>query len=434
MSELRFLETGPTQRLKAFTGILTAVHDDMTMKEAHRALVGAMRKAFTTTCYAEISTIGLTPDQYRVTRVWNPDGSEGVTERSPWLAEGVPIREGGVIAKILEQGEPVIVSELNIPDDDPVYSELGQYRSLQATPGGMGLAGNWVLVLSRETDEFDMTSLENLVVRVALIGSALRNMQTLSELRDANSFINAEMDRIASIQRALLPSATPKVPGLDVAASWQTFDRAGGDLYDFAEIPDGRWGVLIADASGHGPSAAVVAAMLNAIVHAYPARLDETRPAPPLGEMLAFANSQLAAKRIEQSFVTAFVAYWDPAAMSFTYARAGHNPPLLRKAAGGIVELKAVGGLPLAVLPDTVYGQASIELVSGDILLMYTDGIIDAVDENADPFGEERLKSALADCSGSARDILTSLWDAVDLHARHTRSGDDQTMVVLRVL
>ena len=290
-----------------------------------------------------------------------------------------------------------------------------------------------MVVFDRAPDGFDLESLENMTLRVSLSGVALKNLQIVNELRRANAFIDAEVDRIAAIQQALLPAGPPRVAGLDVAASSLTFDRAGGDLYDYASVPPDRLAVIIADASGHGPSAAVVAAMLNAILHTFPATRRSSDDQPAIGEILTFANAQLTAKRIEHSFVTAFVAMWSPTDRTLAYARAGHNPPLLRTTSGQLRELDAVGGIPLAILPETTYAQHVMRLERGDVVVLFTDGIIDAINNRREPFGDQRLRDAVGKVTGTAEQMLSGLQAALRNHTGDTRPSDDQTLVVLRV-
>lgn len=433
MPPLQFLATDRNQRLALYSQVMAAVRSGMSPRQTYAAFLETMRKIYPDYCYVEISSLGLSAGEFRVTRVRREDRIEAVPDCSPWQLEGVPVRNGGVMAQLLARNEPSVVHNLIIPPDDPVFAELRDYHSLQAGPGGFGEPCNWVLVLARAPDEFDLESLENMALRVSLSGIALKNQQIIGELRRANAFIDAEVDRIAAIQQALLPAAPPRVAGMDVAASSQTFDRAGGDLYDFVVVPPDRLAVIIADASGHGPSAAVVAAMLNAIIHAFPATRASRDGEPAVGDALGFANAQLTAKRIENSFVTAFVAMWDPRDLTFTYARAGQNPPLLRTAAGELRELNAVGGIPLAILPDVTYPQHVLQLKRGDVVVLFTDGIIDALNSQHEPFGEERLRQAVRNATGTAAQMLAGLLDTLKNYVQNTRPSDDQTLVVLRV-
>jgi sigma-B regulation protein RsbU (phosphoserine phosphatase) len=404
--------------------------------EAHRALLTTLRRAFSTHnyAYAEASTIGLPTGEFRITRVWHGNGAEGVAPNSPWRISNVPIRCGGFLPQIFARKTPSIVRDLSIAPDDPVYPELGRYHSLMTAPSGGGVPDNWTFLLDEGADTFDTEYLENFVLRVGLIGAMLNNLQILHDLRRATSYIDSEIDRIAGIQRALLPADVPEAPGLDVAALSETFDRAGGDLYNYTEISNGRWAFLIADASGHGPSAAVVAAMLIAILHAYcpesAAQQTEARP----DKVLNFANAQLADTHIESSFVTAFLAIWNPVDRTFTYTRAGHNPPMLRKASGEIIELQGVGNLPLGMFPETRYENRVVKLEPGDIVLMYTDGLIDAANQSGENFGEDRLRAVLKTSAPSAADLVTRVRQAIQDYVARTCPRDDQTMMVLRVL
>jgi sigma-B regulation protein RsbU (phosphoserine phosphatase) len=433
MPPLKFLTVEDNPRLHVISQIVHLVRDDMPPREALLALQGTLRRVYAQqTCYVEANTTGLPAGSYRLTRVWREDGSEAVPEKSPWNWRGVPVRSGGVIAQILAKKSPCVAQDIQFEPSDPFYAELGRYHSVSAAPGGSGDPDNWVMIFGKDPREFDIEFLENMLLRVGLIGTAMRNLQTLGDLRRANAYIDAEMDRIAAIQRDLLPESAPQIPGLEFAAVSQTFDRAGGDIYDAVEIMTGDWAILIADASGHGPSAAVVAAMLHAILHAYPSTLRPDQKIPSPARAMTYANRQLAAKRIEHSFVTAILAVWHPTTKILTYSRAGHNPAMLRHG-GTVTELKQVGNLPLAIFPDTEYEQMDVQLQSQDVVVLYTDGITDAASESGEPFGEDRLREALLKAEGSAGQILSSLMDALAQHSCKTRSRDDQTLLVLRV-
>jgi phosphoserine phosphatase RsbU/P len=159
---------------------------------------------------------------------------------------------------------------------------------------------------------------------------------------------------------------------------------------------------------------------------------------PPLlpTEVLSIANDQLAAKRIEQSFVTAFLAIWDPATAAFVYARAGHNPPLLRRAAdAAITELSGASGLPLGLFPQQTYDQCRLRLSPGDIVLLFSDGIVEAENPTGQPFDLDQLRNAFAGAAhGTAREVLIAIRSALQSHQNGTRPKDDQTLFVLRAI
>lgn len=429
---LEYLDTSGNRRLAMFTKMLAlTAQSSEDPREVYRSLVTLMRRAFELRCYAEVSTEGLKPGFYRLTRLWREDGTEGVPDRTPWLTEGVPVRHGGLIAEVIARSEPAAVRHLEWSKDDPAYKELGMYRSLAVAPGGMGEWHNWVIVFDESSDAFTAEDVEVLVLRVNLVGLSLKNLSILAELRGTQSQVDKEVDRIAAIQRSLLPAPRPDVPGLDVAAKFETFDRAGGDLYDYTALPDGSWGFLIADASGHGPSAAVVSAMLNAILHTFGAEHVADGPSS-LVDVLNCGNSQMVARCIEQSFVTAFLCTWNPKKRTLSYARAGHPPALLRRA-GRTIPLDKVGDLPLGIFADTVYEQAVEPMKPGDVIVLFTDGLVEAVNTAGEMFGDERLAEAMIRGGDSAQSVLDAIWGAVVEHQQGGTPRDDQTLLVLRV-
>src|SRR6266702_293059 len=449
ITALDFTDTTTNLRLKLFSQMLDAISTATDVRDLHGALIGIMRRAFGIHCYVEVTTQGLESTQYRVTRVWRDDETEGVPNRSPWRAEGVLIRKGGIISQVIARSQPSLLPAFSFPANDPVFAELADYHALAATPGALGDRENWVFIFDKCAGSFDAVVLQDLVLRVMLIGSALRNLRTATELAEtyrklvaATAYIEAEVDRISAIQKCLLPAPDPTVPGLDVAAWSETFDRAGGDLYDYVALPGGQWACMISDASGHGPSAAVVAAILHALLHSLFQRVSrdaETTisfPALLPTEVLSIANDQLAAKKIEQSFVTAFLAIWDPATTAFVYARAGHNPPLFRKAADGIImELSGASGFPLGLFPQQSYDQCQLRLSPGDLVLLFTDGIVEAENPAGQPFDLDQLRNAFAGAAhGTAREVLTAIRSALQSHQKDTRPKDDQTLFVLRAI
>jgi sigma-B regulation protein RsbU (phosphoserine phosphatase) len=445
---LQFADTSANVRLELFGHMLKAIATATEVRELHSSLIAIMRRAYGVDCYVEVSTHGLEPTQYRITRVLRDDDTEGVPNRSPWQSEGVPIRTGGVVSQVVSRSQPSLLPAFSFPGNDPAFAELGGYHTLAATPGALGDRHNWVFIFDKSAGSLDAVVLQDLVLRVMLIGSALRNLRTATELSEtyrklvaATAYIEAEVDRIATIQRCLLPPPNPVVPGLDVAAWSETFDRAGGDQYDYVILPNGQWACMISDASGHGPSAAVVAAILNTLLHSLfrrPANDTYVNCVPALlpNDVLALANDELADKQIEHSFVTAFLAIWDPATATLIYARAGHNPPLFMKAADGtIAELDAASGLPLGLFPKQSFDQATIRLSPGDVLLMFSDGIIEAENPAGEPFDMQQLQATLmASRHSTAREMLIAIRSAVQTHQQGSRPQDDQTLLVLKAI
>jgi sigma-B regulation protein RsbU (phosphoserine phosphatase) len=273
-----------------------------------------------------------------------------------------------------------------------------------------------------------------------LIGSLLENQMLAGALARANEQIDRDARRVGELQRALLPASLPRIAGLEIAASYEPLGRAGGDLYDFLPLDErqddradssttpSRWCVFIGDVEGHGLAAALVMALVQAALHLRPAGI-----ATPAG-LLMYGNRQLCSSRIS-GLVTAFLGIYEPASRRLTYARAGHPPPLLRRAADGAVRaLDAVGSYPLGIDASETFTEASVELERGDTLLLYTDGITEAQGKTQDLFGSDRLTQMLRDDGDRPAELIDRLRGAVRAHEHGQAAGDDQTIVAARVL
>ncbi|WP_233578216.1 PP2C family protein-serine/threonine phosphatase [Tautonia sociabilis] len=339
--------------------------------------------------------------------------------------------EGGLLADLIYADEPRILNDLRVDPDDPAAPYLEGMRSLMALPNyDQGQALNLVVALNAEPDAFDVETLPERVWMSNLFGRATANLVLRQELERAYTVVDRELRRVAEIQRSLLPKILPAIPRLSVAAHYQTSQWAGGDYYDFFELPNGKWGLLIADVSGHGTPAAVMMAITHAIAHGHPGD-----PEPP-AKLLEHVNDRLAALYTADggSFVTAFYAIFDPSRRTLIYANAGHNPPRLKRCADGTVGgLEAVGGLPLGVFPGISYEQGELTLVPGDQLVLYTDGITDATDPDGRPFGLERLDRSLSTCRQDADELIAAVLRALDRFTAGHPAEDDRTLLVAKV-
>ncbi|MEE9211675.1 MAG: PP2C family protein-serine/threonine phosphatase [Phycisphaeraceae bacterium] len=403
-----------------------------------RVFAEGMRQLQKLGAYLSLSTRGLGPGEYKITRFMPDIGAAALDKATdPWATwQQIPVRRGGLLGKIVSVGRPVILHDLRLHDDPAVGDMLAAYGSLEAIPlFDQGRALNWAVQLQTDPKGFALEELAERILRSNLVGGTVRNVLIAQKLREANAWIQNEVDQIAEIQRALLPERTPDIPGLTIATHYQTFDRAGGDMYDFESAgsdtePDSRWAILVADASGHGPAASVVTAMLHALVHTYP-----RRPEGP-AEVLEFVNHHLFAKQIASTFVTAFLGLYQPATRALSYSTAGHPPALLKQSPGpgrDVVRLEEATNLPLGVLGHVGYQDASVTLEPGQTLVLYTDGIIEANGPGGQMFGVQGIERAVADCSGDPGCIVSSITDALKLHQGGEQPDDDQTIVAMQV-
>jgi sigma-B regulation protein RsbU (phosphoserine phosphatase) len=246
------------------------------------------------------------------------------------------------------------------------------------------------------------------------------------------STLDRELQVVGQIQRSLLPRELPPIPGVKLAAYYQTSARAGGDYYDFFPLAGCAWGIFIADVSGHGTPAAVLMAITHALAHARPG----THAPPP--QLLGYLNDHLARSYTRgEMFVTAFYAVLDPVTRTLTYSRAGHNPPRLIRD-GKVLSLDESGALPLGILDEQVYPLSTVTLERGDLLLLYTDGITEAMAPRngtgvRELFGVERLDAILLDCAGvNPEQCIGRIKDAVATFSHNMPPTDDQTLIAIQ--
>lgn len=375
-----------------------------------------------------MSRRGLRFPQYRITRstTWKE-------EVNPWKEKDrLPLLEGGLLAELIYADRPTVIDDLKFSPDDPAAEYLAGVRSLLAIPMyDQGEALNMVVVFQTRPNAFRKEQIPDLVWRSNLFGRATNNLVLKEELREAYQALDQEMKTVGDIQRALLPAELPKIPSLDLAAYYQPAQRAGGDYYDFFPLPDGKWGIFIADVSGHGTPAAVLMAVTHCIAHTHPG------PAMPPGKVLDYLNHHLATRYagLSSTFVTAFYGIYDPANRLLSYARAGHNPPRLKRCQDGtLLSLDRAGGLPLGIFPESDYQESRQQLQQGDQLIFYTDGITEAHNVAGELFGTGRLDHELENCSLLAKALLESVLDAVERFSAGRPADDDRTIIVARVV
>ncbi len=238
-----------------------------------------------------------------------------------------------------------------------------------------------------------------------------------------------EVRTAADVQRGLLPSNPPVVPGALLGGLSIPAADVGGDLYDFIVAPSGEIVLVIADVSGHSISSALLMAMARAIIR------DRIEGGLAPHDVLEATNAAMHADLANAClFITLFCASYDVATGSLTFASGGHNPPLLRRADGRVETLDA-DGLPIGVLPHVGFELGRCRLGPGDLVLLYTDGVVEAGMEHGDPFGEERLIALVAASGQLAPRELGGVIHAavVDYAGAASSRRDDITVAGLLV-
>jgi phosphoserine phosphatase RsbU/P len=234
-----------------------------------------------------------------------------------------------------------------------------------------------------------------------------------------------ELKRAREIQQMLLPSTLPQLPGAQISGAWQPAREVGGDYFDVIQLDEKRVGVCVGDVVGKGITAALLMANLQASFRAF-ATADAT-PQVVCSKLNKFLSANIASGK----FVTLFYAIFDAESRTLIYENGGHCPGLLTRRNGEVESLRG-GGAVLGPMPDWVYGKHTVQLQSGDILVLYTDGITEAESAQLEEFGEERLQEAARIRDTTAIDIQRAILQRVTAFCGGN-FRDDATVVVLKV-
>lgn len=231
------------------------------------------------------------------------------------------------------------------------------------------------------------------------------------------------------IQQRLLPREVPAVPSFDIAASNISSKQVGGDYYDIVPAPEGEFLLVIADVSGKGTPASLLMANLQATVHALVPFALELPAATARINDLIYRNTGT------DKFITFFWGALAPATRRFRYVNAGHNHPFLLRA-DGTVERLSDGGIILGIMPSLVpYAQGTVELRSGDTMVLFTDGVSEAMNAEGNDYTEERLERFLRSVSGkSASETHAAVVAEIQAYSAGAPQSDDITLMVVKAL
>jgi phosphoserine phosphatase RsbU/P len=370
-------------------------------------------------------SISLT-DAGKGTLVLFDEGGKVLFERS--LGEEL-LSAGQVPAWKLPEGESVINNAAAaVPTAGVRLAACQKCLAVAISVGGRRLG---VLAVadkeSRDGSVLDFTAADaRLLSLFANQAAAAIETARLHRAAIEKELIERELELAAAIQREILPRALPQVPGVELAAANFPTRQVGGDYYDLFPLSRGRLGFLVADVSGKGVPAALLVSTVHAAVHL---QIDDAKTVVDLVTRIDRHLRRYAATR---KFLTLFFGLLEPDTGTLRYVSAGHNPALLLRASGLLEHLDSTG-VPVGILPNSVWREEVLTMNPGDLLAIYTDGLTEAVDEADAEFGLERLAREIEErkdlpASRLCDEILVQVAD----FARGMPQYDDQTLLLVR--
>ncbi len=317
--------------------------------------------------------------------------------------------------------------------DEPSRRVLAQLDAELVLPlnGKNDLLGAITLGPKKSEEPYSPSDTKLLGSVAAQTGLALENSRltaTIVAEIAKREWIGREIDIARGVQQRLFPQKLPKIDGLDCAGACRTAQGVGGDYYDFLALPEGRLGIALGDVAGKGIPAALLMASLQASL-----RGQRLSGPSDLAQLMVNLNFLVHEASPENRYATFFYGEWDPGSRRLDYVNAGHNPPMLLRADGTLDRLPATGPV-IGLVEAGRFEQKSVVLRPGDILLVYSDGISEAMNSADEEWGEDALASAASSGrNGSAQALLDHLFTAADAFAAGALQHDDMTVVVVRV-
>jgi len=325
---------------------------------------------------------------------------------------------------------------LNIPDAyadprfNPYFDQVTGYRTRSILTAPMfnpqqKLIGV-VQLLNKKDGPFTFRDERLLAAMASQAAISIENAR-LYEQEIQQQLIVRELETAHSIQASFLPDTIPQYDGWDIGALWCPVRNVAGDFYDFYQLPDGRLAVVIADVSGKGIPAALFMALSVTVL-----RFGMTLNLPP-DEVTRRANDMILSEQRSRMFATTFVSYIALDTGDTLFSSGGHNPALLYRAETQSCEYVTASGVAVGIFREAQFVPGTVHLEIGDILVLYTDGITEVINDDEDEFGEERLEALVTQNTGlPAQKLAELILDEITAFAGEENLFDDATLVVLK--
>ncbi len=349
----------------------------------------------------------------------------------------IPV-ENTVSGYVLQRGQPLLIGDLSELPKSVHLNQNGEYETYSFLSVPMLCSPvevkNKKIGVINVTDKkngamFTTGDLKLLNTISSLAAITIYNARLIDELKGTER-VQHELEIAETIQMSLLPSEPPHVPGVDIFGMCKSAKNVGGDYFDYFLTEHGMIDLIVADVSGHSIGSALMMAIsrsvLRSVIHQYDS----------LSEILAQTN-RLLFPDLDRAglFISLFLAQYNPETHWLTYGNAGHPPLLVYKAKEKKVHELDAEGMIIGILEEVDFEEKSLHLDAGDIVLFYTDGIIEATNLYNEQFGEERLAEILKIFHDEpAERIVRHLYNQLDIFVQRREQNDDVTVIALKIL
>lgn len=371
---------------------------------------------------------------YQMFSIWMLDEKRGMLNHrfsnhfgktNKGFSDPMPIQRG-LIGAAVSSRQTVTVGDVR---RDPRYIMVHpETRSEMAVP--LIYKGQVLGVMDLEhtrTNFFTEANVEAIATLASQLAIAIENASLYQRVAQQEQRLEHDLSMARQVQFRLMPQSTPTPASAQLAARFVPAHTIGGDLYDFLDYGDGRLAIALGDVSGKGAAAALYAALVSGIMRSLAAQ----RASP--AQMLAELNQQLQERKLDAQYVTMLFAIWNDRDKTLQVANAGACQPLFSRATG--IETIAVSGIPLGMFPNVEYEELTITTKPGDMIVFYSDGMIDAENDHDEMFDTTRL-TAIVEKSRrcSATTTVNNILKTVSAFQGGIEHFDDETVIALRVI
>ncbi len=331
---------------------------------------------------------------------------------------------------VLKHQQPLMVEDLSRDERfRPTEQELKEIRSVLCVPirHKAKIIGILMVTNKKTFAPFSESDLRLLSIIAAQSGQLIRNSQLQQEALERKR-LQHELEMARKIQLNLVPKSSPRFAALEIASYFDPAEEVGGDYFDYFKLGEEQLGIVLADVSGHGASAALIMTMAKGILHSITHKFescDET-----LAEMNAILNSIIP----KEMFVTMLFLVFNLKQRVLRFSNAGHNPVLYCHGPGGQCEMLELPGPALGLTDMSVYQEREVALQSGDVFMIYTDGITEAFNAAGEMFEEARLMAAVREVrQADAASVVQQVKKRIQEFVGSAKQSDDMAMIVAKV-